>query len=474
VKQKVAFNESPWRELMKRAGQHVFHSFDGGVICSGELLKVDNGSELTFEIEGKRITRGAGMSFSAASFDNGITSIDVRGLKRIVFLDTGSKTVKVEAGVTIQRLLDFLIANGFYFPVLPGYPAITIGGCIAANVHGKNPLNDSTILNRIESFTLHHVDFGEIEVSKSSHSELFDLTIGGCGLTGTILSVTLRVSPLSNRLVRVSVEPIPDICDLPGILTNSEGNDFIVSWHDFNQTGGRFGSGFIERGEIIPPSCDSDLSSSQELILPVKEPHRNDSIMTLRAESRGQNFPSLWSQLTLVGAMNSVYTSIQSWRCGSPRLMRIEDCIFPNKNLRDLYFHGFGKRGLFEHQIILGIGAFPEYIERVRWWLSRNELPITMASGKGFSGETRYLRFSKDGICFALDFPRCEQGKRFLSYLDAIVIKLGAIPNIFKDSRLPPEVVAKTYPDYELFQERLREFDPKRRYCSELSVRLEL
>lgn len=459
---------------MKRAGQYVFHSFDGGVSCSGELLKVENSSELALEIEGKRIARGAGMSFSAASFDNGTTSIDVRGLKRIVFLDTSSRTVQVEAGVSIGRLLDFLLANGFSLPVLPGYPTITIGGCIAANAHGKNPLKDSTILDRIESFILHHVDIGEIEVSKSTNSELFDLTVGGCGLTGTILSVTLRVTPVSNRWARVSVEPIYDLCQLPGVLTNSEGNDFVVSWHDFNQTGGRFGSGFIEKGKIIPSSSNSNLSSSQKLILPVKEEHRNDSIMTLRARSRGQNFPTLWSHLTLVGAMNSVYTSIQSWRCGSHRLERIEDCLFPNKNLRDLYFHGFGKRGLFEHQIILVKDAFPEYVERVRWWLSRNELPITMASGKGFSGETRYLRFSKDGICFALDFPRCEQGKRFLSYLDALVMKLGAIPNIFKDSRLPPEVVAKTYPDYELFRKRLKEFDPKGRYGSELSARLEL
>ncbi len=459
---------------MKRAGQHVFHSFDGGLICSGQLLQVDNSSELELEIEGKRIARGAGMSFSAASFDNGTTSLDVSGLNRIVFLDTSSRTVKVEAGVTIGRLLDFLLANGFYLPVLPGYPTITIGGCIAANVHGKNPLKDSTILDRIESFMLHHVDIGEIEVSKSSNSELFDLTIGGCGLTGTILSVTLGVSPVSNPRVHVSVEPISDLYELPDVLTNSEGNDFVVSWHDFNQTGGRFGSGFIERGKIIPKSFDSTLSSSPKLILPVKEEHRHDSIMTLRAESRGQNFPALWSHLSLVGAMNSVYTSIQSWRCGSPRLMRIEDCIFPNKNLRDLYFHGFGKRGLFEHQIILGRDAFPEYVERVRWWLCRNELPITMASGKGFSGETRYLRFSKDGICFALDFPRSAEGKRFLSYLDAIVMKLGAIPNIFKDSRLPPEVVAETYPDYELFRKRLKEFDPKGRYGSELSARLEL
>jgi hypothetical protein len=258
------------------------------------------------------------------------------------------------------------------------------------------------------------------------------------------------------------------------LFRNAEESDYVVSWHDFNQTCGRFGTGFIEIGKMFPVCESLAASAPSQIIFPVKSEHKSDSLVTLRPQTRGRKYPALWQCFAAVAAMNSVYTSVQSMRCGPPRTLTIEQCVFPNRVLRDLYFHGFGKHGLFEHQILIDRIAFSEYVERVRWWLSRNDLPITMASGKAFSGKMCNLHFSKTGICFALDFPRCVQGRQFLNYLDSVVIELGAIPNIFKDSRLPPRVVAETYPDYEEFRKRLLEFDPKRRYSSELSTRLDL
>lgn len=459
--------------MSERSRNFNFRSFDGGINRVGELIDVSNKTELSFQPEEKRIARGAGMSFSAASFNTNTRSYDMRNLSQIENLDSGSKTVTVGAGVSVGKLLEFLVSNGYYLPTLPGYPTITIGGCIAADVHGKNPFKDGTFANQIESFVLHHIDIGEISVSKASNSELFELTVGGCGLTGTILSVTLKIVPLHSRWVNSRVEPVSDIYKLADILSSHSGvSDFVVSWHDFNQTKGRFGSGFVDVG-VLQGDVSRKLQSNS-IIIPVKSGSARESRLTLTSESRGQSFLPLWRNLALVGVMNATYHSLQSWCLGSNRLKSVENCFFPNKFLRDLYFHGFGRSGLHEYQIILDLERFPEYIEQVHWWLSRNELPITMASGKRFTGESRYVRFAKNGICFALDFPRCESASRFLRFLDSLVVKLQAVPNMFKDSRMPPDVVAAVYPEYELFRSRLREFDPKRRYASELSERLAL
>ncbi|MBK7593148.1 MAG: FAD-binding oxidoreductase [Betaproteobacteria bacterium] len=63
---------------------------------------------------------------------------------RVLAFDRDQRTVRVEARLTVGDLLVWAGRNGLSFPVLPGYPLITVGGCIAADVHGKNPLRDGT------------------------------------------------------------------------------------------------------------------------------------------------------------------------------------------------------------------------------------------------------------------------------------------------------------------------------------------
>jgi decaprenylphospho-beta-D-ribofuranose 2-oxidase len=467
--------------MSKLPEKHQFVSFDGGVSRQGELFLPDQRADVSNcqsyyrgDESAGVIARGAGMSFSAASFGSDVLSVDMRQLKRIEVLEPKSETVTVEAGVSVGALLQFLIANGFHLPILPGYPTITIGGCIAADVHGKNQPKDGCFSSQLLSFKLHHVDYGELEVSRVSNSDIFNLSLGGFGLTGTILSVTLNVASLPARFVDSYVEPIADISQLPETLaTRSQNSDFVLSWHDFNQTGSRFGSGYLQWAQF--PRCnDETAQETADLIYPLKLDKLPMSPLTLTPDNRGAQFAPLLNNFLTVGGMNSVYDSLQKFQCGSARRLPVECCYFPNKTLRDLYFHAFGKKGLFEHQVIIPNERFTDYIDRVRWWLARNDLPITIASAKMFNAEEYLLRFSASGICFALDFPRCEQGMHFLRFLDAVTVELGALPNIFKDSRLPRDVVEATYSGYEDFRKRLRQYDPKRRYKSELSQRLEV
>ena len=87
------------------------------------------------------IARGAGLSLCGASFGDNVSSVDMQKFNRILSFDDINGIITVEAGASLGKLYKFLAPRGWMVPVQPGYPDITIGGCIAANVHGKNPLN---------------------------------------------------------------------------------------------------------------------------------------------------------------------------------------------------------------------------------------------------------------------------------------------------------------------------------------------
>jgi decaprenylphospho-beta-D-ribofuranose 2-oxidase len=141
---------------------------------------------------------------------------------------------------------------------------------------------------------------------------------------------------------------------------------------------------------------------------------------------------------------------------------------------REIYFYLFGKPGFCEHQVVIPMAAFPAWAGRLERELRTSHVPITLGSGKLFAGRQQLLRFSGEGVCFAINLARTSAATAFLRFLDEIAVDAGARPNIIKDSRLSRDVVEATYPEYERFRAVRRNFDPDTTYRSELSERLAL
>ena len=158
-------------------------SFDGGVSARVGVQRPDRYRHLeTGWGDGRaRIPRGGGYSYAAASFDAESITIDMRRFDRILAFDPATRQIRVEAGLTLRRLLAFTTSHGLWITQIPGYPDITVGGAIAANVQGKGAFRAGTFRHAVVDITLFHPDLGWMTLS--GDEKPFQLSLGGFGLT---------------------------------------------------------------------------------------------------------------------------------------------------------------------------------------------------------------------------------------------------------------------------------------------------
>jgi decaprenylphospho-beta-D-ribofuranose 2-oxidase len=84
------------------------------------------------------LARGLGRSYGDSAQNGGGTVVDMTGLARVLSIDTTTGHVVAEGGVSLDTLIRVLLPLGLFVPVLPGTRQVTVGGAIAADIHGKN------------------------------------------------------------------------------------------------------------------------------------------------------------------------------------------------------------------------------------------------------------------------------------------------------------------------------------------------
>src|SRR5579885_2495991 len=173
----------------------VFTSFDKTVSLTTYHQRPDRIRMLEEINTNVQIPRGAGLSYVPASFGRDTLVRELSYFNRILEFNSIEKTVVVEPGITLEKLLEWSFKEKLYLPVQPGYPKITIGGCIAANVHGKNPLKYGSFKDHVIWLELFHPQ-NSSKIIVERNSELFDATCGGLGLTGIITRVKLQLCDL--------------------------------------------------------------------------------------------------------------------------------------------------------------------------------------------------------------------------------------------------------------------------------------
>ena len=429
----------------------IAHSFDKSFHSKIQFSKPSKYKEIeNFSVQASNIiTCGGNYSYSPIFLSKTSHVLDLKKFNRILNFDEENKEITVEAGLKISELLNFVLPYNLWIPQIPGYPFITVGGVVASNSHGKSCGIHGTIRKSIKSIKIFHKTNGWLDLSEKENKEIFDLTIGGLGLTGTIVSVTFTLNKFNGFFITTK-KLVNNLKETILELDSEKSEKYIYSWHK-SQGIKNFGEGIIFINTLVnndKDNADNKLNFNTRKIYNLK----------------------VWNQLTIKLA-NSIFYLLNKQKLQKKETF--SNVIFPFYG-NEIYFSFFGSKGFRETQLLVRKENFEIFQDELYYLIKKIDPSITLLSLKNMSGEQKYLRFEADRICLTLDFINLKKNRAFLEKLDEICIKHNVIPSIIKDSRLSKKTVQNCYREFELFREKLLEFDKKRIYKSEVSDRLEI
>ncbi|MFF9777156.1 FAD-binding protein [Streptomyces sp. NPDC013978] len=466
------------------------------------------------------IARGLGRAYGDAAQNAGGAVLDMTGLDRVHAIDADGGTVLCDAGVSLHRLMEVLLPLGWFVPVTPGTRQVTVGGAIAADIHGKNHHVSGSFARHVLSLDLLTAD-GEIRTVVPG-TPLFDATAGSMGLTGVILTATVRLLPVETSWMCVDTERARDLDDLLARLTATDRYyRYSVAWIDLLARGAATGRAVLTRGDHAPldalealrhrsgPRSSSTRTSGPgarwtpepgapwrastrarggrspfgdafRLPLPLPFRFRRNVSAGGPLEFRTPCFPAAPSFVpdgllgrTAMGLFNELWYR-RAPRTRTDELQRLSTFFHPLDGVPH-WNRLYGRSGFVQYQFVVGHGR-EETLRRIVARISARRCPSFLAVLKRFGeGDPGWLSFPMPGWTLALDIPASMPGLgAFLDSLDEEVAAASGRVYLAKDARLRPELLASMYPRLPEFRALRQELDPGGVFVSDLSRRLGL
>jgi decaprenylphospho-beta-D-ribofuranose 2-oxidase len=408
------------------------------------------------------IARGLGRSYGDAAQNAGGMVVETTMLTRIRHIDSTRGLVTVDGGLSLDTLLRRLLPLGWFVPVTPGTRFVTVGGAIAADIHGKNHHADGTFCEHVERFTL-RTPVGPVEVTPEAEPDLFWATAGGMGLTGLILDATIRLTKVETAWICVDTERATNLDDaMDKMAAGDHRYQYSVAWIDCLARGAAMGRSVLTRGrhagleEVRGPrrSAPFDVEPKDVASVPPWVPHGLLNRFTVRA------FNELW------------YRKAPTAR--RDELQPYHSYFHPLDGVKG-WNRLYGPRGFVQYQFVVPFGE-ENALRQAVMHLSEFRCPSFLAVLKRF-GEANAgpLSFPLPGWTLALDIPAGGSLlAELLDRLDELVAVAGGRVYLAKDSRLRPELLPVMYPRLDEWRRVQAKVDPGAVLKSDLSRRLGL
>ncbi len=413
---------------------------------------------------GGLIARGLGRSYGDAAQRDGAGVIDVGAFNHLA-LDRPAGTLTAGGGASLAQILQTLVPQGLFLPVAPGTRNITVGGAIAADVHGKNHHVDGSFGAHVRRLSL--VDgLGEIRELHPDGTDapignaLFWATVAGMGLTGVVTEATFSVIPITSSMIRVDTSRHHDIDSLMEAMVAADSRHrYSVAWIDSLHPRGRsvLTCGDHATAEQLPAGQRSDPLAYNPRALATPPPI----------------FPGGLLNAWTVGAFNEAWYR-KAPRCRTGELQAIAPFFHPLDGIKD-WNRIYGPAGLLQYQFVVPNGH-SALIPRVLAVLREAGAPSFLTVLKRFGATSPApLSFPSPGWTLAADIPAAVPGlARVLERLDEDVAAAGGRLYLAKDSRQSARMFAGTYPRLEEWRVLAEKLDPRGVFQSDLGERLQL
>ena len=406
---------------------------------------------------GGALFRGLGRSYGDASLParSGGEVVSTTRADRVLAFDPTTGVLRAEAGLSLVELTRVFLPRGFAAPVFPGTGFVTLGGMVAADVHGKNHHSAGTFGRHVRQLRMRVADGRVLEVSDTNEPELFLATQGGMGLTGQILEVELQLRRISSGWLRAESRAYPDIDALVGALReSSQRSPYTMTWSDTTARGAALGRGILITGDWVEPGD-----------APTKLPRQRTPVeMPLDLPS---GVIGAWS----LPLMNAAYFHLQRRSRVSVQGPR---AFFHPLDGIGHWNRAYGKRGFVQYQCVVPIDRDSGIVRRLFEILVRKGGASFVSVVKDFGAEGRgLLSFPRPGITISLDLPmRGAKTQAVVDRMNDEVAAAGGRIYLAKDALTRAEHFRAMEPRLALWNEVRRKWDPEAKLKSALSVRL--
>jgi decaprenylphospho-beta-D-ribofuranose 2-oxidase len=400
------------------------------------------------------LTRGLGRSYGDASLPAPSAPLTAgsRLADRVLSFDERTGVLRAEAGLSLFRLNRLLLGRGWFTPVTPGTQYVTLGGMVAADVHGKNHHKAGTFGEHVLGLRMRVADGRVIEVSEREEPELFRATLGGMGLTGHVLEVEVRLKRVPSPWIWGESERVPNLDTLVERLVDA-GRDwhYTVAWADCLSRGKSLGRGILFKGRWAEPgevATEAPVWGSA-FEIPV-------------------DFPN-WALMTPGVRTLNALKYLAHGRRERVGPVHPEKFFYPLDVLQS-WNRVYGPRGFTQYQPVIPVTAYRKFFDIVDKYHGHCYLCVI----KDFGAEGRgMISFPKPGLSFNLDFP--FEGPKTQALVDALndlVAAEGGRVYLAKDAFTREEHFRAMEPRLGAFGAVRRAWDPDGRLRSQLSVRL--
>jgi decaprenylphospho-beta-D-ribofuranose 2-oxidase len=402
--------------------------------------------------------RGAGRSYNDAALNGGGIMLDMSAMNKILDWQPDTGVVRCEAGVTLEILWQKVEPQGWWPPVVSGTMKTTLGGCLGANIHGKNNFKMGTIGEHVTEFTAVLPTGAEITCSPKKNKDLFYAMIGGYGMLGIFTSVTMQMKRIHSGLLTVDAWPVQNLNrQLFSLQDGAPNYDYIVGWLDGIAGGKSIGRGQIHAARYVHEGEDPNPQETMKI---------KNQILPPRIFGV---FPKGLLHYFMSPFMNNFGT----WGINTAKYiasLRTHTFRQPHAAFHFLLDYvpdwelSYGKTGLIQYQSFM-----PKETAETAWTemlkLShKNRLPSYLGVTKRHRPDPFLLTHAVDGFSLAMDFKVTDANRirlaAMLQEFDKIVIANGGRFYFAKNSETSAETALAFYGE-----ETMKKFKKLKKRC---------
>ena len=429
-------------------------NWSGNVKANPKILYPKNLEELKKVTDEKNfIIAGNQRSFGDNSVNSSLI-VSMKNFNQVVDFNKREGVIEVQSGALLKNILSLILNEGWCIPVTPGTKYVSIGGMIANNIHGKNILNNQ-IKNHVVEIKILTPKKEIINCSKNENQDFFEMTIGGFGLTGCILSAKIKLKKITSFFIEQEVKEFKTYNEFFSLLKKSDGYEYNVNWidsFDSSQIKGLcyFGKHFTENNEI-----------SKEKISFKEKKIGLLNLISLKIFT--QNY-------YLIKITKFIFRKLKKFFY--KKISSFDDFFYPQDyfvNWNKIY----GSDGFFQAQFLVKEKDFIHILGRISNFFTKEKNFSTFVIIKKFDEEGKYLNFYGQGFSISMDIPINSKFLKTKEFLNNIFKEFEIKINFSKDSICSKQIIEKKK-EYTEFKDALNSINPERKLNSLFSNRLKI